>query len=166
MSRLQLDIEQISFARNYTIRLLDNIKQEDWYRMPAGGITHVAWQVGHLAMAEYRLAVERLRGARSQDANLISQDFLKLVAKDSVPDPNPAKYPSPAAIRNILDRGHEQTLLELPNFDDAELDQAVLKPHSLSKTKFSALLWCANHEMLHAGQIGLLKRLLGYSPVW
>ena len=33
-------------------------------------------------------------------------------------------------------------------------------------TKLRALLWCARHEMLHAGQIGLLRRHLGYPPMW
>jgi uncharacterized damage-inducible protein DinB len=46
------------------------------------------------------------------------------------------------------------------------LDEPVLTPHSLVKTKFEALLWCAQHEGVHAGQIGLLRRLLGYPPVW
>ena len=30
----------------------------------------------------------------------------------------------------------------------------------------ASLLWCAHHEMVHAGQIGLLRRYLGFAPVW
>src|SRR6185369_320780 len=78
MSRLQLAFEQITFVRSYTTRLLDSIKLDDWFRQPAGGVTHVAWQVGHLAMAEYRLALERLRGVRPEDADLIPQAFFTL----------------------------------------------------------------------------------------
>jgi hypothetical protein len=40
------------------------------------------------------------------------------------------------------------------------------EPHPLVKTKLWALLWCAQHESVHAGQIGLLRRQLGYSPLW
>ncbi len=36
----------------------------------------------------------------------------------------------------------------------------------LTLTKLRALLWCAHHEMLHAGQMGLLRRHLGYPPMW
>jgi hypothetical protein len=46
------------------------------------------------------------------------------------------------------------------------LDKPVLKPHPLVKTKLWALLWCAQHEAVHAGQIGLLRRQLGYLPLW
>jgi hypothetical protein len=28
------------------------------------------------------------------------------------------------------------------------------------------LRWCGHHEMTHAGQIGLIRRMLGLSPVW
>jgi hypothetical protein len=166
MSRLQLAVEQIVFARSYTIRLLDQTPTGEWFRQPPGGVSHIAWQVGHLAMAEYRLALERIRGAQPQDADVISEDFLRLFARESVPQADPAKYPKQAEIRAIFDRVHEQVLRELRELDENELDKPVLKPHTLAKTKLWSLLWCAQHEMLHAGQIGLLRRQLGYPPLW
>ena len=166
MSRLDLAIEQIVFARNYTIRLLDAIKTEDWFRQPACGVSHVGWQVGHLAFAEYRLALWRIRGAQPQDESLFSQEFVRLFGANSVPDADPAKYPAPVEVRGVLGRVHEQALRELSGLDEAELDQPVPHPHPFAKTKLLALLWCAHHEMLHAGQIGLLRRQLGYPPIW
>jgi hypothetical protein len=49
MSRLQLAIDQIVFARNYTIGLLNQTPMCDWFRLLPGGVSHVGWQVGHLA---------------------------------------------------------------------------------------------------------------------
>jgi hypothetical protein len=166
MSRLQLAIEQIVFARNYTLGLLDQTPTADWLRQPPGGISHVGWQVGHLAYAEYRLALRRIRGQQAHDEGLFSQDFVRLFGANSVPDADPAKYPGPAEIRAVLDRVHEQVLRELPALDEAELDQPVPHPHPFAQTKLLALLWCAHHEMLHAGQIGLLRRQLGHPPIW
>jgi uncharacterized damage-inducible protein DinB len=164
--RLSLAIEQITFARNYTIRFLDQTKEDDWFRQPAAGVSHIAWQVGHLAMAQYRLALDRIRGTRPQDPELISEEFLRLFGRDSVPSADLAKYPSRLEIRAVFDRVHQQVLRELPNLDDRELDKPALKSHPLAKTKLWALLWCAQHEMVHAGQIGLLRRQLGYAPLW
>jgi hypothetical protein len=166
MSRLRLAREQLEFARNYTIRLLDKTDVADWFRQPPGGITHIAWQVGHLAMAEYRLALERIRGSRPPDAELISEDFMQRFARESVPDALAARYPQPAEIRAVFDRVHGQSLRELADLPESELDQPVLKPHPLADTKLWSLLWCAQHEMLHAGQIGLVRRSLGYAPLW
>jgi hypothetical protein len=73
MSRVTTALTNIVFARKYTLRFLDALPDADWFRMPPGGVTHVAWQVGHLAFAEYRLALERIRGPRPDDANLLSE---------------------------------------------------------------------------------------------
>src|SRR5262245_6374741 len=145
-SPLQLAIEQIVFARNYTIRLLDHTDPADWFRMPAGGVTHIGWQVGHLAFAEYRMALLRIRGARPEDALLISEEFMHPFRAQSVPQPDPAKYPSQAEIRAVFDRVHEQTLRELRVLDEAQLDTPVAIPHPLAKTKHWSLVWCAQHE--------------------
>src|SRR5262249_42091120 len=128
MSRLKLATEQIVFARNYTIWLLDNTKTADWCRQPAEGVTHIAWQVGHLAMAEYRLALERIRGRRPDDGELISEDFLRLFGGQSSPDSDPTRYPGVAEIRAGFDRVHQQTLHELESLDDTNWTSRRSKP--------------------------------------
>src|SRR5215472_13849759 len=126
MSRLQLAIEQIIFARNYTMWLLEHTPAGDWFRQPPGGVSHVAWQVGHLAFAEYRLALWRIRGVQPQDGELISEKHRTLFGADSAPDPDPARNPSQADLRAVLDRVHEQVLRELRGLGEDELDQPVL----------------------------------------
>jgi hypothetical protein len=165
MSMWQLAIEQIVFARNYTLGLLEHTPSADWFWLPSGGVSHIGWQVGHLAIAEYRMTLWRIRGKQPEDANLLSQEHIQIFGYDSVPEADPAKYPSPDAVRAVLDRVHEQTLRELRALDPAAMDQPVVHPHPLAKTKVEALLWCAHHEMLHAGQIGLLRRQLGHPPM-
>jgi hypothetical protein len=163
VSRLQLAIEQIVFARNYTIELLDETPTDDWFRQPPGGVSLVGWQVGHLAFAEYRLALWRIRGERPDDDALFSPDFRRLFGVNSVPQAD-AAYPA-AELRAVLDRVHEQVLRELSGLDETEVDRPVPHPHPFAKTKLTAMLWCAHHEMLHAGQIGLLRRHLGHPPL-
>ena len=165
MTRLELAVEQIVCARNYTSELLDQTPVAEWFRQPPGGVSHVGWQVGHLAAAEHRMALWRIRGAQPQDGELISEAHRSLFGYESVPDPDPAKYPSPADLRAVFDRVHKQVLREVRGLDEGELDQPVLHPHPVAPTKLRALLWCARHEMLHAGQIGLLRRQLGYPPL-
>ena len=166
MSRLSSAIEQIEKCRSYTLRLVESIGPNDWFRRPPGGVTHIAWQVGHLAMAEYRLCLDRVRGPRPEDAGLVSDEFLAKFGRESVPDPDPSNYPTPAEIRSTLDRVHAQTIHDLGTLSDAELDQPTLKPHPIFSTKLGALQWCAMHEMVHAGQIGLIRRQLGHAPLW
>ncbi len=166
MSRLQLAVEQISFARDYTMWLLDQTPATEWFRQPPGGVSHIAWQVGHLAFAEYSLALCDIRGPQPQDTELISEKHVTLFGPDSVPDPDPTKYPSQSELRAVFDRVHEQVLRELAGLGEGELDQPVPDPLPFARTKLLMLLWCARHEMLHAGQIGLLRRQLGYAQLW
>jgi uncharacterized damage-inducible protein DinB len=164
-TRLQIAREQIEFARRYTQSLLKDIDDSDWFRQPGGCVTHVAWQVGHLAMAEYGLALFRLRDRRPEDAKLMSASFRKQFIKGSTPDADPANNPTPAEIRATLDRVHTLVLSELSGYSDEQLDAPVPEPYAVYGTKLGALFFCAAHEMMHAGQIGLLRRLLGKTPV-
>src|ERR1700691_6224175 len=94
MFRMQLAVDQMVFARNYSIGLLDQTKADDWFRLPPSGVSHIAWQVGHLAFAEYRLALWRIRGSQPQDDALFSQEFVRLFGPESVPHADPVKYPA------------------------------------------------------------------------
>ena len=60
--QVQFALDQIVFARGYTVKLLDATPTADWFRMPPGGVSHIGWQVGHLAMGQYRWLLERVRG--------------------------------------------------------------------------------------------------------
>lgn len=165
VDRLSFVISQIRFAREYTLSLLNDLSPEDWFRQPAGGVSHLAWQIGHLAMAQYGLCLFRMRGRAEVDLELMSSSFRKKFSKGTTPDPDPAANPSIEEIRGVFERVFEQTMLELPSVTESQLDETVDMPYAAYPTKFGGLLFCSHHEMLHAGQIGLLRRLIGKSPV-
>jgi hypothetical protein len=134
--------------------------------MPAGSPSHLAWQVGHVAMAQYGLCLFRIRGRQEIDADLMTSSFRKQFSKGSTPEPDASKCPSPAEIRATFDRVYQQVMKELPGVSEAALTDPVDMPFVEGyPNKLGALLFCSHHEFLHAGQIGLLRRLLGKSPV-
>ncbi len=163
--RLDLAIGQIKFAREYTLSLLNDLSPDDWFRQPPDGVSHLAWQIGHLAMAQYGLCLFRMRGRAEIDMELMSSTFRKKFSKGTTPDPNPSANPAPEEIRAVFDRVFEQSMLELPQITETQLDEPVDMPYAAYATKFGGLLFCSHHEMLHAGQIGLLRRLIGKAPV-
>lgn len=162
MSQLADAIAQIRIARQYSEDLLSNVEDEDWFRFPDGGVSHIAWQAGHLAVCEYGLAMKRIRGVASEDDDLIAAEHFQLFGKGSVPEADATKYPAVAEIRDLLIRVHAAALHELESFTDEAANEPVGEPkHPMFGTKLEALRWCAAHEFLHAGQIGLLRRQLG-----
>jgi hypothetical protein len=163
--RLEFALGQIEAARRYTNDLLSHISEADWFRMPDAGVTHIGWQYGHLAIAQYRLALVRLRGQRPDDAEFIPPEFLALFGKGSTPTPGGAGGLSPADIRRTFDAVYARVMRELPELPDAVLDEPSEPAHPMIQNKLGALAWCAQHEFLHAGQIGLLRRLLGHASL-
>ena len=120
-----------------------------------------------MAFAEFRLALGRLRGDQPEDERLFSARFIELFGRGSTPQADRSRYPEPNEILDTLDRVHQQALGTIATFTDVELDEPQIgPPHRIFSTKLDALFWCARHEMLHAGQIGLLKRLQGNAPRW
>ena len=162
---LDIAVKQIEFARNYTLSLLDDIDEQDWFTMPAGCRTHAAWQVAHLAMAQYGLCLFRVRGRMREDSELMSSKFRKQFSRGSQPDPDSAANPSPAEIRQVFDRVYQQAMNEMAGYSDELLNEPVEEPYAAYNTKLGALLFCSHHEMIHAGQIGMLRRLFGKQPV-
>jgi hypothetical protein len=157
--------QQIAAARDYTLSLLAGLDDTDWFRQPAEGVSHIAWQVGHLAMAEYGLCLFRMRGRTPSDLDLMSGTFRKQYSRGSTPVADPDGNPAPQEIRAVLERVHRQALQEMAEYSERLLDEAGEDPRAVFDTKLGALFFCAHHEMLHAGQIGLLRRLLGKSPI-
>lgn len=163
--RLAIAWRRIEFARNYSLLLLDDLDDDDWFWTPDSLTTHVAWQVGHLAMSEYGLTLFRQRGRLDIDSELMSGKFRKLFMRGTEPKDDRDAYPSPAEIREVLDRVHGQMRVEIAEFDGSGLDDPVDAPHAAFATRYGALLFAGDHEMLHAGQIGLLRRLMGKPPL-
>lgn len=116
-------------------------------------------------MAQYGLCLFRMRGRAEIDLELMSSSFRKKFSKGTIPDPDPAANPTPEEIRTVFDRVFEQSMLELSAVTESQLDEPIEMPYAAFPTKFGGLLFCSHHEMLHAGQIGLLRRLIGKTPV-
>ena len=111
MSRISEVLGRIQTVREYTVSLVDAVPESEWFRQPTEGVTHVAWQVGHLAMAQYRLALDLVRGVQPGDDELISARMLEIYGKDSIPDPDPSANAAPEEIRAAFTAALQPTLL-------------------------------------------------------
>lgn len=164
-TRLEIAVKNIEFARNYTKSLITDLSDEEWFWQPGESITHIAWQVGHIAMGQYGLALFVQRGRQPIDLELMKGKFRKKFFKGTTPSPDASEYPTVAEILTVLDRVYDQVMEEVPHFEDKDLDQSVEMPFAGYPTRYGALLFAADHEMLHAGQIGLVRRLMGKPPI-
>ncbi|MBY0458119.1 MAG: DinB family protein [Gemmataceae bacterium] len=165
MSRLTEALAQIDFAFRYTRERAVGVPLADWFTIPPGGVSHVGWQVGHVAMAHYRICLARLRPRTAADEALMPDGFIQLFAPNTTPGPA-AGYPPAEHILGVFDRVHARVMEELPGYPDADLDQPPVFPHPLYDTRLASLRYAPLHMMIHCGQIALLRRMLGHAPIW
>ena len=165
-ARLGPALERIRFAREMTEGFLEAVPPEDWFWQPAPGMNHLAWHVGHLAFAQYFLCLKRVRDRTEEDEALVPTRFLKRYKRESAPSPDPAQNEPVEELLRVFRGVHQRSLLELAERTDAELDTPTAPPHPVFDTKLGAIEWCSQHELMHCGQIVLLRRLRGKAPTW
>ncbi len=158
-------MDQIRFARGYTLGLLEETPQELWFTIPDGMSSNIAWQVGHLAVSQYGLLMFRIRGRRPEDLELIPGKFRKTYSRQTTPNADPAGQPDPDALIERLTTIHELALSELTDVDPSTLLEEVDQPWAIWPIKLGAVMFCPLHEHIHAGQIGVIRRGLGLEPV-
>ncbi|MFG0296138.1 MAG: DinB family protein [Maioricimonas sp. JB045] len=163
MTAVETLLESIRAARDYPNGLLDDLPDEDWYRMPAEGVTHIGWQLGHIAWAQAGLCLIRVCGQEPDTVTVLPREYAGLFGKGSTPQADATLYPAPADLRTGADRIHAAALEAVSQLDDSELDEPAGPPHLMFTSKREALRWCAHHELTHTGQIILLRRLLGHT---
>ena len=158
-------VGQLQFARRYTLELLEQTPRDRWYEIPQGAPSHLAWQVGHLAVSQYGLLMFRLRGRRPEDLELIPGRFRKAFGRGSTPQPDPSGQPTAEELLGRLAEVDRRAMEEVATVEGSTLLEPVEMPYAVYPNKLGAVLFAPLHEQIHAGQIGLLRRLLQLEPV-
>lgn len=161
--RLFVAEERIRFARTYLRQFIDDLNKADWFWTPPEFTTHIAWQVAHLAASQYGLCLFRLRGRTEADEALIPQAFWDNFKVGSKPVAGAENNPPIETILSVFDNVYAQVLTELATKTDDEVNVPLSQPHPAFSTVIGAIEYSPMHEMIHVGQITLLRRLMGKS---
>ncbi len=156
---------QLAFTRDYLLRMLETIPESSWLTVPNGAPSNIAWQVGHLAVAQYGLMLFRQRGRAEVDLEIMPSWLRKRFGKGSNPLDVIDAAPSAQELLAALDRVHQQSIKEIEAFAPEHFLESVDMPYAVFPNKLGTLLFCPLHESIHIGQIGLIRRLLGLEPI-
>ncbi|GIS60907.1 MAG: hypothetical protein CM1200mP2_31320 [Planctomycetaceae bacterium] len=74
-------IYNLERTRVLSLQMIERVPHEQWFEMPTG-VTHVAWHVGHMAIAGYFLGLLLVRGAHDGDEELIPSEYRTCLAMD------------------------------------------------------------------------------------
>lgn len=164
-SQWELTKQRITATDGMFRDFIDKLEPELWFRMPHEGVTHIAWQVGHITVANYGLGLKRIRGSRAEDAALMPESYQQLFGRGSTPSTDRASYPSQERLVEIYKQVSDKLLGEMESYTLEQLAEPSLPEHPLFPTKFDTLVFVPYHMMMHLGQMGLLRRLAGKAPL-
>ena len=160
-------VAQLRWMRQYGMQLIESVPHELWYTIAPGMSTHLAWQVGHMAVAQYGLMLFRQRGRVESDLALMPGWLRKNFGRGSQPsaDASDPKNPAPDALLERLEAIHAESCATAQQLTFASLMETIDMPYAAYPNKLGALLFCPMHESIHIGQIGVIRRSLGLEPL-
>ncbi len=136
-------------------RLVDDVTDEESLVRGKDNLQHIRWQTGHLVYNAYLI----LRSLGEPGSLPDNWDTLFRRGCGFSDDAN--MYPSMAELRDKLYWFYDQIKARASKMSDDELDQ-VLDPEPVFDTgAMNAALFFCTHEFYHAGQIVIIRRILG-----
>jgi hypothetical protein len=139
-------------ARHVTDAYLSDLNDQDIVVRPAPNAHNIAWQLGHLLLSEAMMA----RSVQTGMGITFPADF---EVSHSAAGEGP--YLSKAQYIELRTAQRERTLMLVRDISDSELAlPGPEKMRSYAPTKGTVLLAIGTHEMMHAGQMAVVRRLL------
>jgi uncharacterized damage-inducible protein DinB len=164
MNTIDLLLDRLRYARQWTLSLLADIDERDWFNPPRPGLGHVAWQVGHIASSE--IVLVHMRCFDRPYADCAPDRYQSLFGRGSKPVSDRTAYPPVAEIRAFFDRVQQEALALVAALPESRLPEPTHgDPHPMFTHKGGAIGMAAMHEAFHAGQIALTRRLAGKAPL-
>lgn len=142
-------------------RFIDDLKPHEFEHQPFPGVNCVAWILGHLTLVDRR----QLTWLGVTDLPAIPDGFEERFKTTRITAVEQNGYGEPKELVALFD-AHRRLLIDcLPTVDPAKF----LEPPSFQTPMFAdrgeGTLFMGVHTAMHAGQISLIRRTLGYPPV-
>ena len=139
---------------------VDDLTPTEFAAQPIPGVNSVAWMVGHLALTD-----RRILGLFGAVLPSLPDGFEARFKTTRQPAGEQRDLGAPAELLAAFDT-HRLALVETVRAADAAaLDAPLLNPHPLFATAGEAAAFMAVHLGLHAGQVTVIRRALGYPPL-
>jgi len=149
--------ELLATARYITSAYLSDMTDQDILVCPVDGAHHAAWQLGHLILNERRM----VEGVAAGSGVPLPADFDRIHGKE-VPLDSREGYLSVAGYAELMANQRAKTLALLGELSSADLQKPAPEfMRGYARYVSSVFLSIASHELMHSGQIAVIRRRLG-----
>lgn len=151
--------ENLRFALNSTRsavgKLIDDITEEESLFRGQDNLQHIRWQTGHIVYGAY--LVLRTLG----ETVPLPDGWYDLFHRGCEFAEETSVYPSMAELRDKLKWYDERIAARLEKLTDAALDDTLDTEPIFETSALNTALFLNAHAFYHAGQIAVIRRLLG-----
>jgi len=139
---------------------LGDLSDADLLVRPVPGANHIAWQLGHLIVAERAMVSENLPGTPFPD---LPPGFAEQHGKDTAAQDPPRGFATREVYLDLFNRVRQATLDAVGRLSDADLDRPTAGGMARFAPTLGAflLLIVSNHTLMHGGQFTVVRRKLG-----
>jgi uncharacterized damage-inducible protein DinB len=137
---------------------LSDLSDEDLIVRPVSAAHHAAWQIGHLILSESQM----INGVRASSAPALPSEFAARHDKGAAKAGDNTQYYSKSQYLSFMNSLREATLALLSQLSEQDLSKPGPEAmRSYAPKVGSVFLSIANHELMHSGQIAVIRRALG-----
>jgi uncharacterized damage-inducible protein DinB len=139
---------------------VDDLKPAEFEAQPIPGVNSVAWMLGHLALTDRRII-----GLFGAEVPTLPDGFEAKFKTTKQPAGEQKGLGDPKELLAIFDAHRTKLIETVKAADAAKLNKPMPSPHPLFNTLGEAAAFMAVHYGLHAGQVTVIRRALGYPPL-
>jgi len=139
-------------------KYLDDLSDADLMLRPGPGCNHIAWQLGHLLVAEVGLLSSICPGEAAE----LPAGFAEQHNKEAAPSDDPAKFCTKQQYLDLAQKVRSATSAALEKKSEADLDLPGPEQYkTMFPTVGSLFVVIGSHPLMHAGQLVPIRRALG-----
>ncbi len=154
---LQTIVDQLNLQTRLFRNVTEGISDENAQKHVAPKVNHAAWLTGHIVSTRYMVA-----GA----LGLEMQEPYPDLFVDGKGLQEGAQYPTMAELTNDWESVSEAIVNKINSLSDEMAMNNLPQPTPIGDATLKSFLnFCSHHEAYTIGQLGLLRRILGYDAM-
>lgn len=139
---------------------IDDLKPAEFAHQPFPGVNSIAWILGHLTLTD-----RRILGLFGAELPPLPDGFDTPFKTTKQPAVTQTGLGNPTDLIAAFDAHRTKLIATVEQAKPDALNTPLPNPVATAKTVGEAAAFMAVHVGLHAGQITLIRRSLGYPPV-
>jgi hypothetical protein len=155
-------IDDLKFSHQVLSKALEDFTDQNATKQSGAIVNHALWTYGHIAVSN-----AWFRSLLDGVMTPLPDSYNGLFGMGSTPTDEPAKYPSLAEVKKHFAESLEALIAAVERSSEEDLAKPSLGDSGgMAPDRFAAVNRAGWHAAWHLGQITMLRRAMGFKPMF